>query len=110
MKPTALWMFAGFFSAGNNDFTCDSGLTRTPSVGAESTTTAAAPSPRASSSWVNVPPKECPMMIGGTSTDSMTPARWSTVSGTVSFAMISGFARSSSTSISKPGYAGVRTR
>ncbi len=50
------------------------------------------------------------MMIGGTSTDSMTLARWSTVSGTVSLAMISGFARSSSTSISKPGYAGVRTR
>lgn len=110
MNPTARCRFAGFFNAGNYDFTCDSGFTRTPSVGAESTTTAAAPSPRASSSWVSVPPNEWPMMIGGISTVSMTLARWSTVSGTVRLAMMSGFFRSSSTSISKPGYAGVRTR
>ena len=103
MNPTALCRLAGFFSAGNSDLAWDSGLTRTPSVGAESTTTPAEPRPRASSSWVRVPPKEWPMMIGGVSTVSITPARWSTVSGTVRFAMMSGFSRSASTSISKPG-------
>ena len=38
-----------------------------PSVGAESMTTPAEPRPRASSSWVSVPPNEWPMMIGGSS-------------------------------------------
>jgi hypothetical protein len=96
-------MLAGFFSAGKSDFTCESGFTRTPSVGAESTTTADAPSPRARSSCVSVPPNECPMMIGGFGSASICAAMWSTVSGTVRFAMISGFSRSASTSISKPG-------
>lgn len=43
------------------------------------------------------------MMIGGAESDSMTFARWSTVSVTVRFAMMSGFSRRASTSISKPG-------
>ena len=44
------------------------------------------------------------MMIGGTpSTDRMAASRWSSVSGTVRLAMTSGFSRSASTSISKPG-------
>jgi hypothetical protein len=59
---------------------------------------------------VRVPPNEWPMMIGGASRASTTPARWSTVSGTVRPAMTAGSARSASTSISKPGYAGVSTR
>ncbi|MCK0516575.1 hypothetical protein MVA47_04990 [Williamsia sp. DF01-3] len=50
-----------------------------------------------------IPPKEWPMMMGGTGRFSMMPARWLTVSGTVSLAMTSGFWRSASTSISKPG-------
>ena len=104
MNPTALCRLAGFFSAGKSDLACEIGLTRTPSVGAESMTTPAEPRPRASSSWVRVPPKEWPMMIGGTpSTVSMAAWRWSSVSGTVSSAMTCGFSRSASTSISKPG-------
>ena len=35
MNPTALWRLAGFLSTGNVAFTCDSGTTPTPSVGAE---------------------------------------------------------------------------
>ena len=65
MNPTALCRLAGFFSAGKSDLACEIGLTRTPSVGAESMATPADPRPRASSSWVRVPPKEWPMMIGG---------------------------------------------
>ena len=49
------------------------------------------------------------MMIGGVSRLSITPARWSTVSGTVRFAMTSGFSRRASTSMSKPGYGGAIT-
>ena len=41
--------------------------------------------------------------FGGASRPSITAARWSTTSGTVSLAMRSGFSRSASTSISKPG-------
>ena len=50
-----------------------------------------------------MPPKEWPMMIGGDSSASISPARWSTVSGTVRSAMIWGFSLSASTSMSKPG-------
>ena len=103
MKPTALCRLAGFFSAGNSDLAWEIGFTRTPSVGAESMTTPADPSPRARSSCVRVPPNECPMMIGGVPTPSTTEARWSTVSGTVRSAMTCGFSRSASTSMSNPG-------
>ena len=65
MSPTALCRFAGLFSTGNVDFTCESGTTRTPSVGAEFSATPAAPKPWSSRTWVNAPPAECPMMIGG---------------------------------------------
>jgi len=40
------------------DLIWDGGLTRTPSGGAESIATAAAPRPRLTRSWVKVPPKE----------------------------------------------------
>ena len=57
-----------------------------------------------------MPPKEWPMMIGGTpATDRIAASRWSSVSGTVSSAMTCGFSRSASTSISNPGYPGVST-
>jgi hypothetical protein len=75
VKATALWMLAGFFSAGNKDRTCDSGVTLTPSVGAESMTTPAEPRPRARRSWIMMPPNEWPMMNGGVSSASMTLAR-----------------------------------
>ena len=103
MKPTALCRLAGFLRIGNSDLICDGGLTRTPSVGAESITTPAAPQPRSSSSWVSVPPKEWPIRIGGCSSSLITPARCATVCGTVSSAMTDGSSRSASTSTSKPG-------
>ncbi len=49
------------------------------------------------------------MMMGGFGSASICAAMWSTVSGTVRFAMRSGCSRSASTSISKPGYPGVST-
>ena len=78
-------------------------MTRTPSVGAESMTTPAAPRPRASSIWVRAPPKEWPMMIGGFSTDVTTETRWSMVAVMSASAIGWGSARSASTSTSKPG-------
>ena len=50
------------------------------------------------------------MMIGGLSSSVTTPARCATASGTVSEAIGDGSAFSASTSTSKPGYVGVRTR
>ena len=53
--------------------------------------------------------KEWPMMIGGLSSPPIMAVTWSMIAGTVWLAMTSGFSRSASTSISKPGYAGART-
>jgi hypothetical protein len=100
---------AGFLRTGNRDLICDGGFTRTPSGGAESITTAAAPNPRLTKSWVKVPPKEWPMMIGGRSKLSTTSLRWSSVAGTDASAMTSGLSRNASTSISNPGYVGTTT-
>jgi len=58
---------------------------------------------------VKVPPNEWPMMIGGRSRLSITSLRWSSVAGTEASAMISGFSRNASTSISNPGYVGTMT-
>ena len=49
------------------------------------------------------------MMIGGRSRLSITSLRWSSVAGTDASAMISGFSRNASTSISNPGYVGTIT-
>jgi hypothetical protein len=43
VKPTALWRFAGFFRIGKSDLICETGVTLTPSAGAESMATPAAP-------------------------------------------------------------------
>jgi hypothetical protein len=51
---------AGFLRTGNRDLIWDGGFTRTPSGGAESIVTAAAPKPRLTRSWVKVPPKDGP--------------------------------------------------
>jgi hypothetical protein len=58
-------------STGKVDFTCDSGTTRTPSVGAEFIATPAAPKPWSSRIWVKAPPAEWPMMIGGVASSRM---------------------------------------
>ena len=103
MKPTALWRFAGFFRTGNVDLICESGTTRTPSVGAEFSATPAAPKPWSSRIWVNAPPAEWPMMIGGVSSAPTTDSKCSTIAGTVSASIGDGSAFSASTSTSKPG-------
>ena len=36
MKPTALWRLAGFLRIGKRDLICETGVTLTPSAGAES--------------------------------------------------------------------------
>jgi len=94
---------AGLFSTGKVDFSCDSGTTRTPSVGAELSATPAAPKPWSSRIWVNAPPAEWPMMIGGRSSSRRVPSILAMIAGTVTPAMICGSARSASTSTSKPG-------
>jgi hypothetical protein len=43
VNPTALCRLAGFFSTGNVDFSWDSGIVVTPSVGAEFMATPALP-------------------------------------------------------------------
>ena len=103
VSPTALCRLAGVLSTGNVDFTCDSGTTLTPSVGAEFSATPAAPRPWSSRIWVKAPPAECPMMIGGVSSPRMTVSIFSMIAGTVTSMMICGFSRSASTSTSKPG-------
>ena len=110
MNPTALCRLAGLLRIGKSDLICESGLTCTPSVGAESITTPAAPQPWSRRICVSVPPKEWPMMIGGRSSSVITSARWDTVCGTVSVAITEGSSRRASTSTSNPGYVGVRTR
>ena len=55
----------------------------TPSVGAESIVTPAAPKPWSSRIWVNTPPAEWPMMIGGDSSSPTIPSRRSMIAGTV---------------------------
>ncbi|XBV22048.1 hypothetical protein ABN611_26210 [Kribbella sp. HUAS MG21] len=90
--------------------TCDNGTTRTPSVGAEFIATPAAPKPWSSRIWVNAPPAEWPMMIGGWSSSRTTASRCSTMAGTVTARIGCGSAFSASTSTSKPGYDGARTR
>ncbi len=44
-EATARWRFAGFFRTGNPDLTSESGITLTPSGGAELIPTPAAPNP-----------------------------------------------------------------
>ena len=103
VRPTALCRLAGFFNTGNVDFTWDSGTTRTPSVGAELSATPDAPWPWSSRIWVNAPPAEWPMMIGGRSSSAISFSILAMIAGTVTSAMICGFSRSASTSTSKPG-------
>jgi hypothetical protein len=43
VKPTALWRLAGFFRIAKRDLIWEMGLTLTPSAGAESMATPAAP-------------------------------------------------------------------
>ena len=60
-------MLAGLSSAGSTERTSDSGMALMPLTAAPSIDTPAAPSPLPTRSWANVPPKECPMMIGAVS-------------------------------------------
>jgi hypothetical protein len=94
---------AGFFSTSHVDRIWDSGVTFTPSVGAEWRTTPTAPYPRSSRSWVIVPPAEWPMRTGGVSSAPITSAMESTICGRVTSAIGVGSALSASTSTSKPG-------
>ena len=103
VKPTARCRLAGFFSTGKVDRTWDSGTTATPSVGAELMATPAAPKPWSSSTWVNTPPAEWPMRIGGFVSSPTTDSRCSTICGTVTFSIGVGSAFSASTSTSNPG-------
>jgi hypothetical protein len=59
-----LCRFAGFLSTGKLAFTCESGTTATPSVGAELIATPTAPYPWSIRICTNTPPAECPMRIG----------------------------------------------
>ena len=72
-------------------------------MGAELIATPAAPKPWSSSTWVNTPPAEWPMMIGGVSSAPMTDSRCSMICGTVTASIGDGSALSASTSTSKPG-------
>ena len=60
-------MLAGLSRAGSTERTSDSGMALTPLTAAPSIDTPAEPRPLPTSSWVNVPPKECPMMTGALS-------------------------------------------
>jgi hypothetical protein len=103
VKPTALWRLAGFLSTGNVAFTCESGTTLTPSVGAELIATPAAPKPWSSRIWVKTPPAEWPIRIGGCSSAPTTFSRCSMICGTVTASIGVGSALSASTSTSNPG-------
>ena len=103
MKPTALWWLAGFLSTGHVDLTCDGGTIRTPSVGAEFSATPATPKPWSSSTWVNAPPAEWPMMIGSESSALIAFSKFSTIAGTRASTIGVSSSFSASTSTSKPG-------
>jgi hypothetical protein len=103
VNPTARWRFAGFLSTGNVERTCDSGTARTPSVGAEQIATPAAPNPWSSRIWVNAPPAEWPIRIGGDGSAPTTSSRCPMILGTVSASIGAGSALSASTSASRPG-------
>ena len=105
-----MWRLAGFLSTGKLARTCDSGMRLTPSVGAELIATPTAPKPWSSRICVNTPPAEWPMRIGGVSRSPMMPSRRSMIAGTLSCSIGVVSALSASTSTSKPGYAGARTR
>jgi hypothetical protein len=90
-------------STGKLARTCDSGMRLTPSVGAEFITTPAAPKPWSSRIWVNTPPAEWPMMIGGDSSSPTIASSRSMIAGTVTRSIGVGSAFSASTSTSNPG-------
>ena len=98
-----MWRFAGFLSTGKLARTCDSGMRLTPSVGAELIATPAAPKPWSSRIWVNTPPAEWPMMIGGDSSSPTIASRRSMIAGTFTRSIGVGSALSASTSTSNPG-------
>ena len=59
---------------------------------------------------MKTPPAEWPIRIGGESSAFTIDSRWSMIAGTVTCSIGVGSAFSASTSTSKPGYAGARTR
>jgi hypothetical protein len=71
LSGTALWSPNGFRSTGEVARIVDSGRSSTPLTVAEAMPTPAAPRPRSSSTCVNAPPKEWPMMTGGLSSSRM---------------------------------------